>query len=314
MAADWQADGSLLDVIKEKLHNKWLLAAGVVVVLLLLTIISLKAKKQETSQNTSADQIKLPESGFFTPNSNQVYAVGEDRYSGNDISYVKDTFAADTPADTKAQKQVESIIAEKTIVIQEAAKLGYIQIDPKLMDPNKDWPSYNQAFEDAKRAILDHVEQITVEGIYIYFNNDNPPEGMSVARAKSITYNKLKDLREKLLSAEINMQQAADVIRNDASLQTIDEIYQSNAYAVLKGRFKDQLVDPGLTDADNASLWDLSMGDISPVFIGFEKNVGDEQLREAYWVVYKVIDKHGTLPPYRAWLQEKMNQYEAESN
>lgn len=307
-------DSSLWGGIKEKLHNKLLLAAGLaVVILLVLAFISPKAKKQQTAQNVVPVETKLPESGFFTPLVNQVYAIGEDRYSGNDISYVKDAFVAGTPADIEAEKKVKSIITEKTIVIQEAAKLGYIQIDPKLMDPNKDWPSYNQTYEDAKKSLLDHIEQMTVEGIYIYFNNDNPPEGMSVVRAKSITYTKINDLRNRMVQGEITLQQAADEIRSDTFLASIDEIFQSNAYAVLKNRYRNPQVDQGLKSSDNDLLWQLGVGEVSPVFLGFEKNVGDESLRESYWVVYKVSEKYGTLPPYRQWLADKMHEYESKS-
>lgn len=300
------------------LKNKWVIAIGCLILFVVFMTVYRFVSSQKTSdsatKNTTVIDIGQFPSSLSISDPEPKVAYGQDQYSGNDLSYVSQNLASSISDEKDNKNQyVAEIIQERAIVLQEAKKMGLIQIDDTLFLPNKDWEKYNQTYEEAKQAIINTVEQMTVAGIYIYFNNDNPPEGMTVVRAKSITYTKMNNLRNRMIQGEITIEQSAEEIRTDTSLASIDEIYQSNAYAVLKNRFRDPQIDAGLKVADNNILWQLEVGDVSPVFLGFEKNVGDEGLRESYWVVYKVLEKYGTLPPYRQWLSEKLNEYESKS-
>ncbi len=212
------------------------------------------------------------------------------------------------------QAQLSAVVTERSVVLQEAKKQGFIKVDDSLLGPGKNMGTYEAAYVKAAQSVIDQSEKISVKGILIFFYNTTPPK-MGVEQAKQFTRTKMEKYHEDLVSGKITIDQAAESIQKDTSLAEVDSIYKENAFVKVVDATKDySVVVPGLRAEDNTKLWNMKVGDISPVFLGSEGGHSDVSGTllpsvESYWAIFEVTDKHGTGPSYLTWLQNAEKQY-----
>ncbi|MBI2616543.1 hypothetical protein HYW55_00215 [Candidatus Gottesmanbacteria bacterium] len=246
-----------------------------------------------------------------TISGNQQY--GRNIFSPSDIEYsVQNQYPQKTYSTltNDEKKDVQKFLIEQTVVLEEAKNKNLMPIDERIFAPNKNQQEYNKAYERAKELILNDVQQMTVEGVFIWFNVGNPEPPVPLSQAKEITRQKMEAIRADIVAGRITMEEAGERIRKDESLSQFDSIYKSNAYAKYPSRDATTSIDSNLSEADNVRLWQLSPSEFSPLMLGLYRPSIDEDPEEGFWGIYHVLDKSGTITSYDDWLNEKIQEYE----
>jgi len=256
--------------------------------------------------------------GVFAPEE-KVATVGLETLYGCDLNYhlllTDPVFLdrAEVPAGEDLERLWDEVLTE-SIILQEAAREGFITLSARAFDTKeKDYPTRNRLYEEARTALVALVEErITVEGIFIYFDNQAVPE-MGVGRARVVTREKMDGLHERLVRGELTFEQAASLIRKDESLSAIDPIWGANAYALFADRNRTLPLGGEENRENSALVWGLSEGEVSPVLLGKEAGNPGEEANEAYWVVYRVKSRRQALGiPWPQWLAARKAEYEIE--
>lgn len=211
---------------------------------------------------------------------------------------------------TSEQKKVQNFLLEQTIVLEEAKKRNLLTVPEETFSPNKNQLEYNTTYQKAKDLILNDVKHVSVEGVFIWFNVDNPDLAVPISQAKDITRRKMEAIRTDLIEGAITMTQAGERIKQDESLAAFDSIYKTNAYAKYPPRNELQPIDSNLSEEDNTRLWELKTGDISPLLLGLNTMNTEVSPKEGFWAVYHILEKSGSISSYDQWLNEKINAYE----
>lgn len=244
--------------------------------------------------------------------------IGKDTISRSDLDNVaRVTLNGKNLSSMTASEQAQLVgaVTERSVVLQEANKQGFVKVDDSLFNSGKNAALYETTYAKAAQSIIDKSEKISVKGIMIFYYNTFPPK-MGIEQAKQVTRAKMDKYHEDLVSGKITIDQAADLIRKDASLAEIDEIYKDNAYVQVINATKDySTVVAGLKSEDNAKLWEMKTGEFTPVLLGSEGGKIDKATgvllgsEETFWTILQVTDKRGSGPSYLTWLKNAEKQY-----
>ena len=248
--------------------------------------------------------IEAPESTTFR--------VGNDFYSKADISQVASLhFAGKTYEELLPQDRfvVHDIIYRQASALQEAKREGIVTYERTLLDPDKDWMEYNQKVQEIQAKFIDDEARITLGGLILYFHNQGEP-AMGVEVAKKITLEKMQNYRQRILSGEIDFEDAHQEIVEDTSQSEVDESYLLHPVSLLQNKRRSEDLFSNLLDAEEDLLWSLKKGEISPVIKGYQKERADLDPREAFWAVYTVLDKSGEGGNYEGWVDSIIGHYE----
>lgn len=176
---------------------------------------------------------------------------------------------------------IASLLTEEAILQNEAIKVGILSTSDNGLNPKK----LNLARDYFKKEGTTYINS---EVISLWFYNTNPP-AMGVETAKKKTQQIIESLRNRIISKEINMKQAGQIIASMTDLEAIDFAYKSNAYLSLNFV---KPTDKIFNDSDlNSALWKLNEQGLSPILIGkdFSSTKG---WYEAYFVIIKVNSKN----------------------
>jgi len=249
-----------------KLH-KILLIATVVLVLLVVTLVVLTRKPSDV----------LPQEG---------YKVGEINITKQDI---KERYRLLYPGDPEEIAKTENLttvvdqLTRSAILQNEGAKAGLFEnTSDGRIDPHK----VNEAEEyfDTKGTTYISGEMFTIW----FYNTDPPAIGVEFARQKALDI--ITNLHQRVVSGELTMKQAGDIIAGRTDLVAIDFAYNWNAYADFSYIHPDEKVinDPEL----DKKLWELEEGEISEVLLG--KDFNGTEWYPAYYKVIKINEKRQT--------------------
>lgn len=244
----------------------------------------------------------------------KIQTYGENTFSPRDINYmVKFQYPSKTASTlTSDEREVmRNFLLEQSIVLEEAKKRNLLTVPESIFAPDKNQQEYNETYSRAKELLEKDVLQMTVEGVFIWFNVGNPEPPMPITQAKEKTRQKMEAIRSDLVSGKITMIEAGERIKQDESLYALDPVYKSNAYAKYPSRDATTPLDSNLKEEDNAKLWKLNTGEFSPLLLGLYRPTIEEEPEDGFWAIYRVVEKTGTISSYDEWLNEKMKTYEA---
>jgi len=180
----------------------------------------------------------------------------------------------------KNWEHIASLLTEEAILQNEAIKAGVLTPSDKFLDPKK----VNLAREYFEK---EGTSYLSGEAISIWFYNTKPP-AMGVEAAKRKTQQIIESLRSRIISGEISMSQAGQIIASMTDLEEIDFAYKTNAYSSFEFVKPSSKVfnDPEINNA----LWKLNEQEVSPILIGKDFSP-EEGWYEAYFKVIKVNSK-----------------------
>jgi len=177
-------------------------------------------------------------------------------------------------------KNVLNQVNSEAILQNEGARKGLFESkDNSTLDPIKVNRARN--YFDSKGK-----EYISGEAITVWFYNEQVPS-IGLVPAKETALKFISDVRSKILSNEITMKSAGDLISSNFSLSSIVPAYQSNAYMKFTYISPDQSVFHD--DYLDKTMWDLKAGETSEILTGHDYS-GDAKF-EAFFIVLKISEK-----------------------
>ena len=177
-------------------------------------------------------------------------------------------------------KNVLNQVNSDAILQNEGARKGlYDSKDNSKIDPLKVTRARN--YFDSKGK-----EYLSGEVITVWFYDENIPS-MELEPAKKITYDFMSEVRAKVLSNELTMKGAGDLIASNFKLAEIDPAYQANAYLRFTYISPEQSVFHD--DYIDKKMRDLKSGEMSEIMIGHDFKADAKY--EAYYAILKINEK-----------------------
>lgn len=232
--------------------------------------------------------------------SSPILKVGEEILYQKDFDYILNLYypneVKDNQITEEVVKKVLDILIADSVTLQEGQKNGYISLNDTVFNSAiKDMFARNTLIEAAKQKMnVEQVARISGEIISMWFNNETsyPPPSIGIEAAKIKVKEKMDLYYQDVKSNQLSMYQAAQKIRADTTLASIDPSYKGNAYRqftnidLSQSIFKDKEVEQ--------LVWKMQEGEVSPVLLVRDfKN--DKTPFEAYFAVVKITAK--TTPP-----------------
>lgn len=174
-------------------------------------------------------------------------------------------------------------VAEK--LVREASLQDYASKEGVL-------PNQPQKFDPTKVALaLEYFEtrgtnHISGEVLTLWFYNTTPPE-MGLERARSLQEQRINDIRTKIESGQLTMEQAGEEIKNMTEIGEIDPVWVGNTYSKFEYVSPDQkvFIDPKMNDF----IWGLESGQLSEVVVG--QDFHNSEPYDAYFSIVKINAK-----------------------
>jgi len=240
-----------------------------------------------------------------TPSPDIIAKVGNENIYQKDYDYQLSRY---TEA-IKAKYDLKPIIIEKLINDSVILQTGISLIDNSILDESV----FNSNKKDyAKRQAL--IKEITdylknnAQGdrkgtvITIWFNNDwVGPLGLE--QSKQIAFEKITNLRNRLINEEISIEEVALEIQNDPSLADLDKAYVSNAkFDFVAEKDKNITFDSNFDQI----IWNLNEGELSEV-ITVINNEG-KPVNYSFATVTNINDNG--IVSFDKWLKNAKTSYE----
>ncbi len=209
---------------------------------------------------------------------------------------------------TNAQKLLMNKIMNDSIILQAGAKEGIIQLDQTVFDSSsKDSLKRTQLARRVKSLIEEKSVNISGTVITIWFYNVTPaPIGLE--KGKELAFTKISKLHNDVVSKRLTIQQAAEEIRNDASLAQVDLQYKSNASFDFKVSNNKRIT---FSPEFDTVIRSLQPGQISPVQLVQDTEVHTRQKIDAVYMFAQVTEKKlSEVTGFDEWLKQHQKEYE----
>ncbi len=263
------------------------------------------------SSNTIKSYPSIPSSISDSKDAKKIIAkVGEEIIYQKDL----DTEISFYPIKSEQTKKdlLKKIIEDsKYLQIAKEEKLPNIGIidDNIFNSPDKDYFKRVDSVQKIKKE-LSQATNLKGVIISIWFLNDRVGP-LGYEKAKEIAFSKISSLHQRVKLGELTMRQAAELIKNDASLSQIDPTYKLNAFLefnVPKGKkitWEEQF--------DN-NLWYMKVGEISEIYTGKSYDFAKSKTEkfEAYYLFGQAEEENLSSSGYNSdsMFKEKEKNYE----
>lgn len=299
---------SRLNINNLKNTNKKQLVVYGLIVVLVIFVISLVVWK-----NTSKIQQPFVQPWRINPKFNateQFAKVGQEIIYGEDLNYLnyyyfnKDYY--DTVGDEKLKQDLLARTASESAILQAGAADNIIKFDQSLLtDPNKNYAQRLKLVSDVKNHFTELSAKISGTAITIWYYNVQKPS-IPEAEAKRIAQLKMRDLRTKILTGTITIEEAGKQITQDTSLEKNDPNYKGNAIIKFKDMDKDHL--PFSFDELNKQIWNLKPGELSTV-INIE-SFKNPKFPEKFYILIRLDAKSNNgEKSFNEWFAQKAKPY-----
>jgi len=218
--------------------------------------------------------------------------------------------------------EILKIIQEQSLILQEAERQKLTTLNPEIFNsPNKNYPQRNILVDHLKGELEKAVtSNISGEAISVWFYNLSAGKPIiPLEEAKKIAWLKINNVYQRVKNGEINMEEAAEIIKKDVSLAKIDHAYQTNAYFKFENKTREN--PPFAKDELNKLAFGLKEGEISEIIsVVYEVPQDPEkpelpfEKKECHYTFIKIIRKSaGNFTSFSQWLDEKKKEYPIQS-
>ncbi len=289
-----------------------LTALGVLLFLVVLSIIprlgengalltKQPANKQAKTPSRGQTQKPAPQTNTSTT---VVVRVGDETIYEKDIAIEAQAYPVKS---AEAAALLTQKVITDSVILQAGAKEGLVSLDPSVFNSTSlDYAKRIALVDSVKNAIKAKTQGIQGTVVNLWFVNQKVgPLGYEESRR--IAYEVVTSLHDRVVRGEITMDQAAEEIRNNASLAELDSQYQTNASFPFR-------VNPGekisWDQAFDDALWQAPEGGVTDVFLGKSQDSEQNgQLVDAYFMFGQVTKRIDQGPEsFETWLttQEKV--------
>jgi hypothetical protein len=280
-------------------------------ILLLLVVIAIMGGTGIWYLSNKSLQVKEQE--YSTANDNEeIMTVGQETIYGRDLNYELSYY----PQEGQERKAIVlQKLANDSIILQGGQEERIISLDNSVYNSlEKDYGKRLEMVEVVKKAIQEKGDSMSgnVIGLWFYNNGWVGPAGLE--KGKEEAFEKLSKLRDQVANGSLTMQQAGEIIKNDASNADLDRAYQNNAifeFKAMKGQ-KNWITRSQDLDEE---LWSLTPGKVSQLYIGTGLDEDTGEPYEALYLFGMVTEKaagESEYIPFEDWLNEKKEIYKIE--
>lgn len=240
----------------------------------------------------------LSDAGARFIQSAEILKVDEETLYGRDLNYYFwiYNFKAYASADKLVESELDSILdimMTDSFLLQQASDLSLVSLDSTVYNSNaKDLKKRFQVVGNVKEQLGDRlVQKASFEYVSIWFRNTEVP--ISVEEGRAVAEEKINALYDRLLSGEITMEEAGDIIKSDTEIgEKCDPAYKNNAYGLVTDWEKGVSYFHQSTNLDT-SLWSLGEGQMSTVVVGQEiyyppDNPTEEETIDVQFIIIKM--------------------------
>ena len=261
-----------------------------------------------------------PPPSLTTKPAEKIAKIGKEEIYQNDFDFWADAYRERFSGFDEGQKREEilKIIQEQSLILQEAEKQKIATLTPEIFNnPSKDYPQRNILVYKLKNELEKLIiTNISGEAISVWFYN--PSAGRPIIpleEAKSIAWEKISKVYQKVKKGEINIQQAGELIKNDASLAKIDPAFQTNAYVKFENSTKNN--PPFAKEELNRVAFELKEGEVSEIILVSYKVPEDPENpdspfgeKECHYTFIKINSRlTSDFTSFSQWLDEKKQEY-----
>lgn len=289
---------------------------GKVTILVILLVVAFGAwyflKVKQVPLNTLLTQntpqtTPNPLAEFFTiPPDKIILKVGSENIYQKDFDI--ELSAQPNSAAPKLKEIILNKLSEDSAILQGGAEEKLTTLDSTVFNSlTKDYKKRLLLISDIKKKLSAESDNITGTTVSIWFNNVTPGI-IGYTQGKQTALEKITKIYNDVKDKKITITQAADQIKNDASLAKVDPAYKTNAK-------QDFQVNPGQTitfmSEFDALLWKLNPGELTPLYTGKDKDSKTGQLVDSLYTFGTVTSKisAGKIQSFENWLSAKLKQY-----
>lgn len=210
---------------------------------------------------------------------NKVIAqVGEEKIYQKDLDTELKLYPPQKNIDR--EKLLLDKLVKDSIILQQAQKEKLITVDPKTIDSvQKDYAKRLETVKGVEEKVQQRALRVTGKIISIWFHNVFPAP-IGDEKAKEISFAKITQLHQDVVSKKITIDQAGELIKQDSSLAQVDPVYYNNAIFDFSVDNIDHIT---FDKTFNEALVSLNPGEVSDVFLIKDK---DPQTRKMIDAVY----------------------------
>jgi hypothetical protein len=315
-------------------RKRMYLLSGLIVLCLLLLILSFSGKKNPAlpmGTNGSSNLTNFPkptivvkesilmptrylektsETKKYDPKQEIAVIVGDEVIYNNEIQNYPSSVKIHTP---ETARIISNKLVEDSIILQEGIKLNIITADNSFYGGTQiDYNKRDEMVNKVKEEVVKKAGKMEGDVISIWFVNDKPGSA-GIEQGKKLAFEKISDIARKVVSGQISMVEAAELIKNDKSLAQVDPSYKTNAIFHFQKYKGEQIT----FDNDfNTIIWNLNPGETSGVVLVKDTNFTTGEKYDAVYMFGQVTNKVNPDggPGFDSWLNEVSKQYEAKYN
>ncbi|MFW5703692.1 MAG: hypothetical protein ACOCXQ_02565 [Patescibacteria group bacterium] len=240
------------------------------------------------------------------PADDVIATVGQEKIYYIDLQYIADKYP--NPEDADVEDILERLV-EESVILQAADKDGLIDLSPRFYNStNKDYLLRQRAINTIKDKINAQSSVIQGKVVSIWFANDVEPE-IGLEEGKQFAKEKIDALHAQVVSGQLTIEQAGEMVRNDDSLEKIDIAHDVNALM----RFERQQGE-GITISEelDEALWQAEEGEVTDVFLVQATPTFLEEEIDALYMFGQVEEKkvNSRFPSYDSWLEKAKKEYD----
>jgi len=337
------ADRILTESPKNKLFVKGIVLAAIGAIFLLvfwfvLSPTLLQEKEQEIppgqekliGPNLQARQEALQDGKGKLDQEREVATVGEEKLYGRDLNYellvfFPYVFDSSDPVPQDVQEKALQRIIEKSMVLQEGAKRGYVTLTERVINTlEKDYPSRNKLYSEALSKLRVAEESVVffdaVRADFDFEVYDSETDEYKILSREQVAKNrimlekKMQDVRTLVARKTKTLNDAYKTLAEDEDVKAL----RPEQLVVDKQGFPAVTLDTPLFGPGNEQLkqvvWALSVGGVSEVLVGKEKNPGGE-LKETYFIFFVMKEKQaGASGTFTSWLEKAKKTYRVKTS
>jgi hypothetical protein len=290
-------------------QHKVIAGLGVLIALCLIAlIIYILQSKPDISKNTGTAKINDSAAPAVVPvPENAIAKVGEEFIYQKDLDVELANYSGNKDETTK--KLLTEKLVKDSMTLQAARKENMASVSAEIY--NNDDKNYGKRFEvlrTIETKINSRLDQISGTMISVWFYNMLPGK-IGVEKGKAEAFKRISDLHKRVVSKEITIEQAANLIKNDPSYEDLDYGYAVNALVPFKNKKGEKIT---FDEGYNNILWKTNPGEITDVYLASTVNEYTHQNTESYYVFGQIKDKidRGNSEDFAKWLENRKGDYE----
>lgn len=207
------------------------------------------------------DKLKFPL--VSPPPTDQIAVVGEE------VIYVRDLEAELAASNLGGAQTDRDILIEKlvndSVILQAGKEEGIIELTDEIFNKkDKDYAKRIEAIEEVKRQVSQRGDHIQGAVVSIRFRTNDFVGPLGLEKSREIAFEKMSDLHRRLVSGELTIEQAGELIKGDESLVELDPAWQMSALFHFDARPGDSIT---LNPDFDANLWILPTGGVTDVYL-----------------------------------------------